>query len=81
MRAGVTAYFPVNVARRRCSSIGDGHARQGEGEICGIAVEAAMDTVVVVDLVKGGAPVSPRIESDDFLMTTGSPARSRTPSG
>jgi hypothetical protein len=31
-----------------------------------------MNTVVVVDLVKGGAPASPRIESDDFLMTTGS---------
>ena len=31
-----------------------------------------MNTVVVVDLVKGQAPASPRIESDDFLMTTGS---------
>ena len=41
-----------------------------------------MSTVVVVDLVKGGAPVSPRIESDDFLMTDRAPpARSRTPTG
>ena len=71
MRAGVTAYFPVNVPGGMLS-IGDGHARQGEGEVCGTAVEAAMNTVVVVDLVKGGAPVSPRIESDGFLMTTGS---------
>jgi amidase len=71
MRAGVTAYFPVNVPGAMLS-IGDGHARQGEGEVCGTAVEAAMSTVVVVDLVKGQAPVSPRIESDDFLMTTGS---------
>ncbi|MEO7844355.1 MAG: hypothetical protein ABIR82_03375 [Nocardioides sp.] len=31
-----------------------------------------MNTVVVVDLVKGLGPVSPRLESDDFLMTTGS---------
>ena len=53
-------------------SLGDGHCRQGEGEVCGTAVEAAMSTVVVVDLIKGGAPASPRIESDDFLMTTGS---------
>ncbi len=53
-------------------SIGDGHARQGEGEVCGTAVEAAMNTVVVVDLLKGHAPASPRIESDDFVMTTGS---------
>ncbi len=71
MRAGVTAYFPVNVPGGLLS-LGDGHARQGEGEVCGTAVEAAMNTVVVVDLVKGRAPGSPRIESDDFLMTTGS---------
>lgn len=71
LRAGVTAYFPVNVSGGMLS-IGDGHARQGEGEVCGTAVEAAMNTVVVVDLVKGQAPTSPRLESDDFLMTTGS---------
>jgi acetamidase/formamidase len=71
MRAGVTAYFGVNVEGAMLS-LGDGHCRQGEGEVCGTAVEAAMRTVVVVDLVKGGAPVSPRIESDDFLITTGS---------
>ena len=71
MRAGVTAYFPVNV-EGGLVSIGDGHARQGEGEVCGTAVETAMNTVVVVDLVKGHAPASPRVESDDHLMTTGS---------
>lgn len=71
MRAGVTAYFPVNVPGGMLS-IGDGHARQGEGEVCGTAIESAMNTVVVVDLIKGRAPVSPRIESDEHLMTTGS---------
>jgi acetamidase/formamidase len=70
MRAGTTAYFPVNVEGAMLS-IGDGHARQGEGEVCGTAVEAAMNTVVVVDLVKGQAAETPRLESDDFLMTTG----------
>jgi len=71
VRAGTTAYFGVNVDGAMLS-IGDGHARQGEGEVCGTAVESAMNTVVVVDLIKGQAPVSPRLESDDFLMTTGS---------
>jgi acetamidase/formamidase len=75
MRAGVTAYFPVNVPGGRLS-VGDGHCRQGEGEVCGTAVESAMRTVVVVDLVKGGAPAFPpawpRLESDEFLMSTGS---------
>ncbi|MGN6130520.1 MAG: acetamidase/formamidase family protein [Nocardioidaceae bacterium] len=70
MRAGTTAYFGVNVAGGLLS-IGDGHARQGEGEVCGTAVESAMNTVVVVDLVKGQAPETPRLESDDFLLTTG----------
>ncbi|MEU9844796.1 acetamidase/formamidase family protein [Actinomadura sp. NPDC048032] len=71
MRAGTTAYFPVNVPGGLIS-IGDGHCRQGEGEVCGTAVEAAMDTVVVVDLVKGAAPAWPRLEDDLHLMSTGS---------
>lgn len=70
LRAGTTVYFPVNVEGAMLS-VGDGHARQGEGEVCGTAVEAAMNTVVVVDLIKGAAPDSPRLENDDFLMTTG----------
>jgi len=70
MRAGTTAYFGVNV-EGGLLSIGDGHARQGEGEVCGTAVESAMNSVVVVDLIKGHAIGSPRLESDEFLMTTG----------
>lgn len=71
LRAGTTAYFGVNVPGGQLS-LGDGHCRQGEGEVCGTAVEAAMRTVVVVDLIKGGGPAWPRIESDEFLMSTGS---------
>ncbi|HVB07286.1 MAG TPA: acetamidase/formamidase family protein [Acidimicrobiales bacterium] len=71
MRAGVTCYLGVNVPGA-LFSFGDGHARQGEGETCGVAVEAAMDSVVVVDLVKGSPTPWPRLESDDELMTAGS---------
>src|SRR3712207_7402384 len=71
MRAGATAYFGVNVPGGQLS-IGDGHCRQGEGEVCGTAVEAAMRTVVVVDLIKGAGTPWPRLETDDFLMSTGS---------
>ncbi|MCO5997997.1 acetamidase/formamidase family protein [Actinoallomurus rhizosphaericola] len=71
LRAGTTAYFGVNVPGGLIS-IGDGHCRQGEGEVCGTAVEAAMNTVVVVDLIKGGAPAWPRLESDDHVMSIGS---------
>ncbi|MGY1607745.1 MULTISPECIES: acetamidase/formamidase family protein [unclassified Geodermatophilus] len=71
VRAGTTLYFGVNVPGGQLA-IGDGHCRQGEGEVCGTAVEAAMRTVVVVDLVKGGGPAWPRLETDEFLMSTGS---------
>jgi acetamidase/formamidase len=71
MRAGVTCYLGVNVPGALLS-LGDGHARQGEGETCGVAVECAMDTVFAVDLVPGTSTPWPRLESDDHLMTTGS---------
>lgn len=71
MRAGVTCYLGVNVPGALLS-IGDGHARQGEGETCGVAVECAMDTVLVVDLLKGQATPWPRLESDTHIMSTGS---------
>ncbi len=71
MRVGVTCYLGVNV-EGGLLSLGDGHARQGEGETCGVAVETAMDTVVVVDLIKGVPTPWPRLESDTHLMSTGS---------
>jgi amidase len=72
MRTGSTCYLGVNV-EGALFSLGDGHARQGEGETCGVAVECAMDTVLVVDLIKGGSATAwPRLEDDEFVMTTGS---------
>lgn len=71
MRTGTTCYLGVNV-EGALFSLGDGHARQGEGETCGVAVECAMDTVFVVDLIKGEPTAWPRLEDDLYLMTTGS---------
>ena len=71
MRAGTTCYLGVNV-EGALFSFGDGHARQGEGEPCGVAVECAMDSVVIVDLVKGVSTPWPRLENDAYVMTTGS---------
>jgi acetamidase/formamidase len=70
-RAGTTLYLPVNVAGAMLS-LGDGHARQGEGEVCGTGLESAMNTVIAVDLVKEGAISWPRLENDDYIMSTGS---------
>jgi acetamidase/formamidase len=71
MRAGVTCYLGVNV-EGAMFSIGDGHARQGEGETCGVAAECAMDTVVIVDVIKGVPCPWPRLESDTHILSTGS---------
>jgi acetamidase/formamidase len=71
MRAGVTCFLGVNV-EGALFSIGDGHYRQGEGESCGTAVEGAMNTSLLVELISGGAPPWPRLESDTELMTVGS---------
>ena len=71
MRAGSTAYLGVNV-EGAMFSVGDGHYRQGEGEACGTAVEGAMTTTLIVDLVKGNAPGWPRIETDTHFMAIGS---------
>ncbi|MDQ1673207.1 MAG: hypothetical protein QOC98_1769, partial [Frankiaceae bacterium] len=71
MAAGTTCYLGVNV-EGALFSLGDGHYRQGEGEACGTAVEGAMTTTVIVDLIKGGAPLWPRLETDTHWMTVGS---------
>ncbi|MGW5661466.1 acetamidase/formamidase family protein [Streptomyces sp. NPDC003758] len=71
MRAGATCYLGVNV-EGGLLSLGDGHARQGEGETCGVAVECAMNTVVIVELLKGVATPWPRIETDTHIISTGS---------
>jgi acetamidase/formamidase len=71
MKPGATCYLGVNV-EGALFSLGDGHYRQGEGESCGTAVEGAMTTTVIVELVKGAAPAWPRLEHDDALMAVGS---------
>jgi acetamidase/formamidase len=70
-RAGTTLYLGVNV-EGALFSIGDGHYTMGEGEVCGVAVEGAMETILTVDLVKGVFCQWPRLEDDDWIMVAGS---------
>jgi acetamidase/formamidase len=70
-RAGTTIYLGVNVAGA-LFSIGDGHYTMGEGEVCGVAVEGAMDTLLTVDVIKGVACEWPRLEDDEAIMVAGS---------
>jgi amidase len=69
--AGVKVLLPVNEPGALLF-IGDGHARQGEGEVVGTGIETSMDVEFTVDLVKKTAAAWPRIESDTHLMTLGS---------
>jgi acetamidase/formamidase len=71
MRVGATCYLGVNV-EGALLSIGDGHARQGEGETCGVAVETAMNSVIAVELIKHVPTPWPRLETDTYVMTAGS---------
>ena len=70
-RAGTTIYLGVNV-EGALFSVGDGHYTMGEGEVCGVAVEGAMDTVLTVELIKGVHCAWPRLEDDTSIMVAGS---------
>lgn len=60
---GTTLYLPVEVAGGLLS-LGDTHAAQGDGEICGTAIESPMDVAVRIDLLKGADLAFPRFETD-----------------
>jgi amidase len=71
MVAGVKVMLPV-YEPGALLFIGDGHARQGHGEVVGTGLETSMDVEFTVDLVKGKAIGWPRLENDDYIMVLGS---------
>ena len=68
---GNTIYLPVN-ADGALLHVGDGHAAQGDAEVCGVATEVPTRGVMTAELIKGTAIGTPRVESDDYIMTVGS---------
>lgn len=71
MGPGTVTYLPVRTPGARVF-IGDAHACQGDGEVCGVAVEYPSTTTITVDLIKGWGIDWPRLEADDFIMAIGS---------
>ncbi len=59
--AGTVLVLPVEVAGA-LFSIGDTHAAQGDGEVCGTAIESPMTVALRFELSKGAAPRFPRYE-------------------
>lgn len=52
--------------------LGDGHARQGDGEVVGNALEVSMDVTFRVELIKQKKIGWPRLENEDYIMVLGS---------
>ena len=57
--AGTTLYLPVEVAGG-LFSVGDTHATQGDGEVCGTALESPINVALQFDLEKGANLAFPR---------------------
>ena len=68
---GNKVFLPVNVPGAMFH-IGDGHAAQGDGEVCGVATEIPTRGTFTFEVIKSKAIGTPRIESDKFLMAVGS---------
>jgi len=66
-----TLYFPVFV-RGAYFAFGDVHAAQGDGEICGVALETSAEITVQIDLLKNQTIEWPRFETQEYLMVAGS---------
>lgn len=68
---GAVIYFPVS-RKDAHFFIGDCHGRQGDGELCGVAVEIPATVTVQIDLIKGWPISGVRLETQDFIMAVGS---------
>jgi acetamidase/formamidase len=80
MSAGTELYLPVEVAGG-LFSVGDTHATQGDGEVCGTAIESPCSVAAKFELVKGArlafprfttpGPVSRHMDVKGYEVTTG----------
>ena len=68
---GNTVYLPVRVPGALFYT-GDAHGNQGDGELCGVAMEISARSVLTFQLIKGQTISWPRIESPEKLMAVGS---------
>ena len=71
VRPGNKVYLPV-WNEGALFYTGDCHARQGQGELCGVALEITSKVTVTFEIIKSGGIEWPRIESEDRLMIVGS---------
>jgi acetamidase/formamidase len=80
MAAGTELYLPVEV-KGGLFSVGDTHATQGDGEVCGTAIESPCTLAAKFELVKGAnllfprfttpGPVTRHMDVKGYEVTTG----------
>ena len=80
LSAGTVLYLPVEVDGALLS-LGDTHAAQGDGEVCGTAIESPMAVGLTIDLVKQSplrfpryetkGPASSHLDQKGYQVTTG----------
>lgn len=80
LSVGTRLYLPVEVPGA-LFSVGDTHAAQGDGEVCGTAIESAMHVTLTFNLVKGAkfsaprfrtpGPVTRHVDERGYDVTTG----------
>lgn len=80
LTAGTTLYLPVSLPEA-LFSIGDGHAAQGDGEVCGTAIECPMHITLRFDIRRDFAISAPQfltncpfdapINTSGYYATTG----------
>ena len=80
LSAGAELYLPVEV-KGGLFSVGDTHAAQGDGEVCGTAIESPIAAALKFDLIKSAnlpfpryttaGPVSRYLDADGYEVTTG----------
>jgi acetamidase/formamidase len=80
LSTGSVLYLPVETAGA-LFSVGDTHAAQGDGEVCGTAIESAMNVTLGFDLIKQmplsmprfstQGPVTRHLDAKGYEVTTG----------
>jgi acetamidase/formamidase len=80
MAVGTNVLIPVEV-EGALLGIGDTHAAQGDGEVCGTAIESPFDVSVKIELIKSAnlpspqfttpGPVTRHFDQSGYVVTTG----------
>lgn len=80
LSTGSVLYLPVEVAGA-LFSVGDTHAAQGDGEVCGTAIESPMAVTLTLDLIRDAnlagprfttpGPVARHLDVKGYEVTTG----------